>query len=123
MGRFSDAFDTRLAVEHKTFEVTAMGLLKKLLALWKGRKKYNIQDLRDLKLILLGGPSFLVAGYWTLMLKDVVPEYIKTVNKVGYIDAMGTAIGLVLLAYGIQIWFFGCIAARCHSVLYERWFK
>lgn len=100
-----------------------MKIFDTLTASWNFRRKYQLQDLSDKALISLGGPSFLIAGYWTLMLKDVVPEYIKAVNRLGYIDATGSALALFLLMFGLQVWFFGCIAARCHSVLYERWFK
>jgi hypothetical protein len=47
----------------------------------------------------------------------------KTVNKLRYIDMLGGAIGLLLMLLSIQLWFFGAIAARCHSILFERWFK
>lgn len=100
-----------------------MKIFNTVAAKWKSRRKYQLQDLSDKALIFLGGPSFLIAGYWTVMLKDVTPEYIKAVNRLGYIDAMGTALALFLLLFGLQVWFFGCIAARCHSVLYDRCFK
>lgn len=100
-----------------------MKIVSKLDSKWKSRPKYQLQGLSDKALILLGGPSFLVAGYWTLMLKEVLPEYLKVVSRLGYIDAIGTTLGLFLLAFGLQVWFFGCIAARCHSMLYDRWFK
>lgn len=87
-----------------------------------GRKKKAFEELSDWILAMLGVLAFLVAGYWGLMLGDVVPDFVKAVNK----DGMSlSAVGLALLlgGFGISIWFFGCIAARCHTLLYERWFK
>lgn len=87
------------------------------------RRRYHFEDMPDWALALLGGASFLVAGYWGLALTDVVPGFIKTVNKVGYVDVLGGAVGVLLLMLSIQLWLFGTIAARCHSLLFDRWFK
>lgn len=86
------------------------------------RRKKSFEELNDWLLAVLGMSAFLVAGYWGLMLSDVVPEFITIVNANGI---SLTAVGLAMLlgGFGISVWFFGCIAARCHTLLYERWFK
>lgn len=91
---------------------------------WNSRKRYHhFEDMPDWVLVILGGASFLVAGYWGLALSDIVPEFIKIANKLCYIDAFGLGIGMLLLLLGIQLWFFGAIANRCNSILYNKWFK
>lgn len=86
------------------------------------RRKNSFEELNDWLLAVLGGAAFLIAGYWGLMLSDVVPEFIKVVNANGI---SLTALGLAMLlgGFGISVWFFGCIAACCHTLIYERWFK
>lgn len=56
------------------------------------------------------------------MLGDVVPDFIKIVNgNSASLTAFGLAV--VLGGLGISVWFLDCIAARCHTLLYEHWFK
>ncbi len=86
------------------------------------RKKKTFDELNDWFLAVLGVLAFLVAGYWGLMLGDVVPEFIKIVNENG-ISLMAIGLAMLLGGFGISVWFFGCISARCHALLYERWFK
>ena len=99
-----------------------MKVLNKAASFLTRRRKKSFEDLNDWLLAVLGMSAFLVAGYWGLMLSDVVPEFIKIVNGNGI---SLTAVGLAMLlgGFGISVWFFGCIAARCHTLLYERWFK
>jgi hypothetical protein len=100
-----------------------LALFSRLLQWWHTRKRYHFGSMPDWMLALFGGASFLEAGYWGLALSEVVPDFMKTVNKLGYIDMLGGAIGLLLMLLSIQLWFLGAIAARCHSILFERWFK
>lgn len=86
------------------------------------RKKKTFEELSDRILAILGVLAFLVAGYWGLMLGDVVPSFVKAVNKDG-ISLFAVGLALLLGGFGVIVWFFGCIAARCHTLLYERWFK
>lgn len=97
--------------------------MKKFLDRWRNRKRYPFEEMPAWLLVVIGGGAFLVSGYTGLALSDIVPVWISAVNKIGYIDAIGTAIGLFLLLWGAAFWFFSCIAARCHGVLYDRWFK
>lgn len=98
-------------------------MMTNLLVRWRNRKRSPISEMPTWLLVSLGGGAFLVSGYTGLALKDLVPVWISTVNRIGYIDAIGTALGFLLLLWGIVFWFFSCIAARCHGVLYDRWFK
>ena len=86
------------------------------------RRKRNFADFHWSLLVVLGGLSFLVAGYWGLALSNIVPSLISATNKFGLPPL---AIGLWLLVgiYAVAVWYFGCIASRCHAVLYDRWFK
>lgn len=121
----TDSFDSKKQFEPSSL-IRSSGNMKptKLaIAWWHQRKHYHFFDMPSWLLIALGVPSFLVAGYWGLALTEVVPLYVKAVNKIGYLDTMGTILGLILLILGFQLWFFGAVATRCHSLLYERWFK
>lgn len=99
-----------------------MKILDKVARFVTRHKKNSFEELGDWFLAVSGAAAFLVAGYWGLMLSEIVPDFIKTVNENGVsLSAIGLA--LLLGGFGISVWFFGCIAARCHTLLYERWFK
>ena len=72
--------------------------------------------------VLLGVPSFLVSGYCGLFLSKFVPSLIDATNAHGF-SALGIALWLAAGLLAFLVWVFGCIATRCHTVLYERWFK
>ncbi|WP_312596104.1 hypothetical protein [Stutzerimonas nitrititolerans] len=99
-----------------------MKALDKAASFLTRQRKKSFEELNDWLIAAWGVSAFLVAGYWGLMLGDVVPEFIKIVNENGI---SLTAVGLAILlgGFGISVWFFGCISARCHALLYERWFK
>lgn len=97
-----------------------MRVLNKLISYTTKQNKTKFEDFHDIFLIVLGIPSFLIAGYWGVMLGSVIPKIIKIVNEKG-LDF--DAIPLALSFFALGVWFFGCIAARCHSLIYERWFK
>lgn len=99
-----------------------MKVLNKIASFVTRRKKKTFEELNDWLLTALGVSAFLVAGYWGLMLSDVVPSFIKVVNENG-VSLFAAGFALLLGGFGISVWFFGCIAARCHTLLYERWFK
>lgn len=99
-----------------------MKFLDKAASFITQRKKKTFEELSDRFLAALGVLAFLVAGYWGLMLGDVVPDFIKIVNENG-VSLTAIGLGMLLGGFGISVWFFGCIAARCHSLLYDRWFK
>ncbi|MFW8600554.1 hypothetical protein ACOHYD_03635 [Desulfobacterota bacterium M19] len=96
--------------------------MKKIRDRWRNRRRYLFSEMPVLLLVFIGSGAFLVAGYSGLELKNIVPLWISTVNKIGYFDLIGTGIGFVLLLWGAVFWFFSCIAARCHGVLYSRLF-
>ena len=83
-------------------------------------KKFEI--LPSFWLVLLGAPSFLVAGYFGYMFQDAIPGFIKTTNSEGFtIDFF--RVGMALIFDSAVTWICACIATRCHNVLYQRWFK
>jgi len=99
-----------------------MKQLDKLARLLTGRRKRTFAEMHWSLLALLGGLSFLVAGYWGLALSKIVPVLIDTTNKYG-LPPLATGLWLLIGVYAVGIWYFGFIASRCHAVLYDRWFK
>ncbi len=99
-----------------------MKLLDALSKAFTQRETRPFNSLHSLVLAIIGVGAFIVAGYWGLMLKEVVPELIKATNSAG-ITLPAIALWSLLSIYAAGVWFFGCIAARCHSILYDRWFK
>lgn len=99
-----------------------MKQLDKLAHLITGRRKRNFIEMHWSLLALLGGLSFLVAGYWGLALSAVVPNLVDATNKFG-LPPIAVGLWLLVGIYAVGVWYFGCIASRCHTVLYDRWFK
>jgi hypothetical protein len=73
-------------------------------------------------LVLLGGPTFLVAAYFGWFFSTTMPGFVTELSQQGPSVAVAIA-GLELAAQAAVTWINACIAARCHAVLYERWFK
>jgi len=84
--------------------------------------KKTFSALHGAILIFIGAMSFCVAGYWGLMLKDVVPVFIEATNK-SEISWLVVAVWILLGAYASAVWVCGCLATRAHAILYDRWFK
>lgn len=97
-------------------------MLNKFASWISRRKKGSFDEFPSCAIGVQGIIAFLVTGYLGLMLGDVVPEFVKKVNEVG-ISLGAIWLGILLGVYGLALWFFGCITARCHGILYERWFK
>jgi hypothetical protein len=112
--------------QRKTMEYNSqrksMSFLNKITNVLTRSKVKQFEDLPNWLLAFLGIASFLVAGYWGLVLGDVTPPFVKKVNEVGFSPQV-FSIALLLGCLGLLFWFFGCIAARCHTLIYERWFK
>lgn len=85
-------------------------------------KEKTFAEMHWLILVLFGGTSFIVASYWALALSSIVPELLEATNKFG-LPPLAIGLWLLVGGYAIAVWYFGCIASRCHTVLYERWFK
>ncbi|RTE86366.1 MULTISPECIES: hypothetical protein [Gammaproteobacteria] len=99
-----------------------MAQLDKLAQIITRRKAKKLSELNSGILAIIGSGSFLIAGYWGLMLSTVVPDMVKATNEHG-LPPLAIGIWLLLGGYSAIVWYFGCIASRCHSLLYERWFK
>ena len=94
-----------------------------------------LQSLRNLQVVLrrplaewdswalaiLGATTFCIAGYWGLTIKAVIGELIHATNDAG-ITLMALVLWGLVGMRGVVIWVFGCIAARCHLVLFARHF-
>ncbi|MFT4103111.1 MAG: hypothetical protein QM674_19170 [Burkholderiaceae bacterium] len=96
--------------------------MKYLLGRWRDRKRYPFSEMPAWLLVTIGGGAFLGASYHGFVLKGAVPSWLATVNQIGHFDAIGTAIGMHLLVLGVAPWVLSRLAARCHRVLYDRWF-
>ncbi len=99
-----------------------MKQLDRLAHLITGRRKRNFAEMHWSLLALLGSLSFLVAGYWGLALSAVVPGLIEATNKYG-LPPIAVGLWFLVAIYSVGVWYFGCIASRCHTILYDRWFK
>lgn len=87
-----------------------------------GQEKRTLAEVHAFFLVLLGAFSFIVAGYWGMALSAVVPDLIAKTNKFG-LPPLAIGAWFLIGIYAAIAWYFGCIASRCHSVLYEKWFK
>jgi len=102
---------------------TAMRLLfQRAAARFQARRTWYLYELSDWALALIGIISFLIAGYWGMAVADVLQDLVKMTNR-GGLSWIRTAGFALLGLLGIAIWFYGCIAARCHSSLFERHFR
>ncbi|CCN80768.1 hypothetical protein VIBNISFn27_250004 [Vibrio nigripulchritudo SFn27] len=108
-----------LAVKSKIGDID---LIRNIMTYYRDKKRTYFEDLNSLVLALVGMTSFLVAGYFGLNLSKIVPNFVKIANQ-NPINKDAIIIALLLGSYGLVFWFFGCIAARCHSLIYERWFR
>lgn len=89
---------------------------------WVFKQRKNFDEFPSWLVGGLGVMAFLIAGYLGLLLGDVVPDFIREVNRSG-INVEALELGGLLSVFGLALWFFGCIAARCHGILYQRWFR
>ncbi|MDH2916380.1 MAG: hypothetical protein PXX77_05815 [Gallionella sp.] len=99
-----------------------MKILDDFAKLISSRNEKTFEGLPSWILGVLGALAFLCFSYFGLMYSDVVPDFIKEINTIG-INLTALKIAFVLAIYSFPTWWFGCVAARCHTVLYERWFK
>lgn len=99
-----------------------MRFIRRAVAAFRARPKRQLHELNDWMLAILGSLSFLIAGYWSLVVADVLPSLINLTNHNGLTRARAV-IFVFLGTLGVSIWFFGCLAARCHSLLFERHFR
>ncbi|WP_254626084.1 hypothetical protein, partial [Acinetobacter oleivorans] len=86
-------------------------------------KKREFNEMPDYLLVIFGIPAFLISSYWMFVITEVTPDFIRAVNKQAHIDILGISIAGILLVLAAEVWFFSSIAVRCHTILYERWFK
>lgn len=84
-------------------------------------QRKRIDERPNWQVAMLGAAAITPALYWGLMLKDVTPGLIDATNKTGLTleaIALWTLVGL----FGVQIWFLGCAAKKCHDILFKRMF-
>jgi hypothetical protein len=82
----------------------------------------TLQEISSPLAALLGVTSFIVSGYFGLFLSKFVPPLIDATNAHG-ISAKAIGLWVAVAFFALVVWIFGCLTARCHSVLYDRWFK
>jgi hypothetical protein len=73
-------------------------------------------------LAVLGGGSFLIAGYWSTMLANVVPHLIEDTNRYG-LPPMALGLWFLVGIFALGVWFFGSTALRCHNLINKRWWR
>ena len=100
-----------------------MRLLNVLCKVLSFGKKKELSDFPKWTLAILGAVSFLIASYFGLMFAEVVPDFVKKTNQLSILNIRFFGIVLILGICAIAAWVSGCIAARCHTILFESWFK
>lgn len=85
---------------------------------WSSRRRFA--DLPSWALGIIGCFSALSAAYWGLGLTEVAPGYVRVVNELGHLNEMAFRVGVMLFMLGLQVWFFGMVAARCTKLLSDR---
>lgn len=98
-----------------------MPLIDKFAEYIARRKKAKFGDMNSSVLALLGVMSFTVASYWGFGVSTVAPKLAFTTNSVGF-PPQCIALWMQVGGLSLATWYFGCISARCHSILYRRWF-
>lgn len=99
-----------------------MRLFHRAGAVFQARRKWRLQELSDWVLAPLGAISFVIAGYWTMAISEVLPSLVRLTNQTGF-TWVGFAIFAFLGGLALSVWFYGCLATRCHSILLERHFR
>ncbi|MEN7431411.1 hypothetical protein VA599_11675 [Chromobacterium sp. TRC.1.1.SA] len=84
--------------------------------------KKPIHTWKTYQVVLVGALSFIVSGFYLFVLGDVLPDLIKTSNKVPLEDwwPKGVLLWLFCGVLALLVWPFAVIAQRCHEVLKER---
>lgn len=85
-------------------------------------KKNHIDNWENWQLIIIGGGAALCALYWSLMLTNVTSPLIEATNKYG-VTWLALALWLLLGIFAAGAWIYGCIATKCHQVLFARMFR
>lgn len=96
-----------------------MSAISKFLPRYKAKK---FEEAPSWVLAMLGVPCFLMASYFTLMFAAVLPDLIKATNGREINLSQAAALWSLLAPYAAIVWLSGCIAKRCHDLLYKRWF-
>lgn len=99
-----------------------MQIIPRSLRPLRARRKWRFDELGDGVVALVGAGSFLSAGFWGLTTRDVLPDVLQATTLYG-VTWMGALCFLFLGGAALNIWFFGCIATRCHTLLYKRHFQ
>lgn len=81
-----------------------------------------IKDMHWGWLMVFGAASFLMAGYCGYLISEAAPRLMVATNKTG-LPLAAIGLWMLLALYAAAVWYFGCVAARCHAVLCDRWFK
>jgi hypothetical protein len=89
---------------------------------FKKQEKTKYRDLESYWLVALGIPSFLVAAYLGYLVKGATERLIPPTNEYG-ISIESLTLWAFIGIFALGVWMFGCIAARCHLELFDRWFS
>ncbi|WP_208910340.1 hypothetical protein [Paracidovorax avenae] len=91
-------------------------------AAFQARRKWQLHEINDWVLAALGVGSFLIAGYWSMAVIDVLPALLRATNQQG-LNLPAAAAFVFLAGFGVTVWFHGTLAKRCHEILKERHFR
>ncbi|ELK4863845.1 TPA: hypothetical protein ACRMUA_003701 [Pseudomonas aeruginosa] len=96
-----------------------MDFFRRVTAAFHQRRKWHLHELSDWVLAPLGAVSFLIAGYWVMVVTDVLPGLVTLTNQHG-LTWSGAAAFAFLGGLGVKTWLFSLVACRCNSLLVER---
>lgn len=103
-------------------ERKSMQIVKHAWATFQARRKWQLHEMNDWVLAALGGGSFLIAGYWSMAVIDVLPALLRATNQHA-LNLPASAAFVFLAGLGVTVWFHGTLAKRCHEILKERHFR
>lgn len=86
-----------------------------------GRKK-NFEEIHSAYLVVIGLLAFIAGGGLGFQLSSIASAMLEETVEASMSMPMAEAWCLVGVL-SIPLWYFGCLATRCHTLLYERWFK
>lgn len=85
-------------------------------------KKQRFDQLGEWGLAALGAPAFLVSSFFLYVITQLWPEIDKSALHLGFTVNLAICL-LPVGGFAVVAWLFGCIALRCHNLLFERLFQ
>ena len=99
-----------------------MKLINLIIQFTSQRKIHEFEDADNLEVTMISVPFFVFAYLIGYYINKFIPAMINATATDG-ISVSIIAWWVAIAFFACLFWIFSCIATRCHSVLYERWFK